>query len=358
MKNFLIFILVLIISTIALEGFLKETRIAPPTLKYYNKDYGSLNRPDIDYFKSVEGFYIGKTNYDGRFRENYPKRKKDKKTLRILLVGDSFVEGIDVFSHNHFARYMEEILGKRLHRNVEILDFGRGNCSIQASSYFFINYIAKEYDGDIVLYFTEARDIYPTTEFPSTSYVLDSSNNLAASYNWMQTPEYKIHRVLSSNAVLKKYDESAYFRLLYRAVARIKISGMKVLTFGKFAGEAPEQDYSAYGIFANMSLLTQKIYDTIYKYNSGQVIFVVRNKPLWAPAIVDTMESKNYKYINLSDTFNDYFIKNTAVNAYYFKASNAYGGHWNNEGHKAVGAFLSNKILSQLDSYHMPDYEK
>src|SRR4051812_35676489 len=110
MKNIFLFLLSFITTAICIEAFLKLSRITPPTLKYYNSTYGSLNRPNIDYFKSVEGLYVGKSNYDGRFRENYGKRKTDKKTLRIVLIGDSFVEGIDVFSNNHFAGYIENIL--------------------------------------------------------------------------------------------------------------------------------------------------------------------------------------------------------------------------------------------------------
>ena len=360
MKKVLIFLFVFGLTSIGIEFFLKLTRITPPTLKYYNPVYGSLNRPNISYFKSTEGLYIGNTNYDGRFRENYPKRKADKKTLRILLIGDSFVEGIDVFSSNHFANFVEELLGKKLGRKVEVLDFGRGNCTIQASSYYFNDYIAKEYDGDIVLYFTEGRDIYRAGPkgYPSTSYQIDSNENLFVGYGWKQSWEYLFHKRLSSYAVLKHYDNSAYFRLFYRAFARIKLNGIPLLTFGKFVGQPLEQDYTGGDNADSLSSFTAKVYDTVYKYNAGQVVYVVRNKPVNAPCIINYMDQKSYNYINLSDTFTDFNIKNTKINAYYFKATNAYGGHWNNDGHRAVGIYLANKIYRSLGNYKMPNYER
>lgn len=362
MKKAFIFLSIFFVTSLCVEAFLKLTRITPPTLKAYTPVYGSLNRPYIDYFKSVEGLYIGKTNYDGRFRENYPKRKGDKKTLRIVLVGDSFVEGIDVFSSNHFASYVEKLLSNKLHRKVEVLNFGRGNCTIQASSYYFNEYISKEYDADIVLYFTEGRDIQNqgpgSTGYPSTCYFLDSNNTLGVGYGWKDTWEYKIHKRLSDNAVTQYYDNSAYFRLFYRAFARIKINGFPLLTFGKFVGQPKEQDYTGGDLLDSLSPFTRKVYDTLHSYNKGQVVFIVRNKPVNAPCIINYYTQKGYNYINLSDTFDNFNIKNTNINAYFFKASNAYGGHWNNDGHKAVGIFLANRLYRNMNDYYMPNYEK
>ncbi len=363
MKKIFVFVAGFIFVSLGIEAFLKLSRITPPTLKYYNKTYGSLNRANIDYFKSVEGLYIGSTNYDGRFRESYPKRKSDKKTLRIMLMGDSFVEGIDVFSHNHFAQYLENLLSKRLNRKVEVLNFGRGNCLLAPSSYYFTSYVSHEYDADIVLYFTEYRDIfYPSTtmSYPSTYYSFDSNKKLVPFFSWQSTPEYKLHTKLISNPILKHYESSAYFRLLYRAMARVKISGLSYLTFGKFSGEkAPEQSYATSSASEEpLSDVTKKIYDSLASYPGGQTIFVVRDKPMPAPCIKKYFAEKAYENIHLSDTFNDFYIKNTNINAYYFKASAAYGGHWNNQGHEAVGYFLTNRLARDLEKYKMPNYER
>lgn len=361
MKNIIIFLSVLFATAAGIEGLLKITRITPPTLKYYDPVYGSLNRPDIDYFKSTEGMFVGSTNYDGRFRETYPKRKQDKNTLRILLIGDSFVEGIDVFSTNHFAQYIENLLSPKLGRKVEVLNFGRGNCTLGASSYYFNTYISKEYDADIVLYFTEAHDIYHypnSMGYPSTVYDLDSVNNIIATDNWRNSPEYKLHMKLHANPILKYYESSAYFRLFYRAYARIKINGIPLLTFGKFVGEPLEQNYSSTTTDDTVSLLSGKIYDSLANFNKGQVVFVVRNKPVAATSIIKFMKMNDYKFISLSDTFDDFYIKNTKINAYYFAASNSYGGHWNNMGHEAVGVFLANKLSKEIDNYKTQNFSK
>ncbi len=364
MKNFLLFIFSLLVTLVCLDIFLKQTRITAPTIKYYDEKYGSLNRANMKYFKSVEGLFFGNTNYDGRFRENYAPRKSDKRTLRILLLGDSFAEGIDVFPKNHFAQIVEDSLGKKLGRKVEVINYGKGNSTIHSSSYFFLNYLSKKYDVDLVFIFADGRDLYNMpykTSLPSTCYVMDSNNHLIVSDYWKQSPEYRISVKLANTPVLKYYEDLAYFRLLYRAYARVKINGFGAQTLGKLwaAPKLQSEKNYTYNI-ANEEIcpLTQKLYDTMYSYDKAQVVFILRNKPINAPVILEYVKSKNYQYINLADTFDNFNIKGTKIDAYYFKATNTYGGHWNNEGHEAVGNYLVHQIYKNFENYKMPGLEK
>jgi len=361
MRNILIFLAALIVTTAAVEVFLYYTRIAPPTLKYFDDEYGSLNRHNIAYYKSVEGLFIGNANYDGRFRENYPPRKADKTTLRIMLMGDSFAEGIDVFPHNHFAQYIEDSLGKKLNRKVEVLNCGRGNATLHSMAFYFLTYIRNKYDVDILLMFTEGRDIYNVDGgygYPSTFYKLDTAGNIERCDSWKNSPDYKLSKKLTSIPVLRYYDKSSFFRLLYRAKSRVSINGFNELTFGKFFEKPHEQNYSYDASNEAVSTLTKKLYDTLYRYDKGQVVYVLRDKPTYTPCIEKEMIRNNYQYINLADTFNGFFVKGTKKDAYYFKATQTYGGHWNNDGHKAVGMYLVNQLYARLKEYKMPDYRK
>lgn len=358
MKNILLFIGTTLITLIFFEIFLKGTRITPPTAKYFNEIFGALNRPNIDYMKCKEGLYLGKTNYDGRFRENYSMRKKDKKTLRIGLIGDSFVEGIDVFSRDHFAQIMEDKLKKQLHCNVEILDFGRGNCTITNSSFYFVNHIIPNYDLDLILYFTEYRDIFVETGYPSASYILnDSTGVLETSNSWRKTPEYSIHKKLTALPVLKYYEDIAFTRLAYRTYSGVKQMGFALQTFGKFVGEPSFQTYQYEKKEGEVSATTKKVFEKIMQYSNGQVLFVVRHLPFDAQVVQDYFEEKRYPYIDLRDTFAQQLIKGTQTNAHFFKTTQSFGGHWNHEGHIAVGNFLANRVYQNLGQYKMPNYQ-
>jgi hypothetical protein len=357
MKNLILFFTAALATLVFFDFFMKQVKITPPILKYYHEVYGSLNRPEINYLKATQGLFIGNTNYDGRFRESYLKKKQDRKTLRIALVGDSFVEGIDVLSRNHFAQYMEDTLKKILGTNVEILNFGRGNCILHASSYYFTNYIQKEYDADLVLYFTEFRDILPSGDYPSTSFALnDTTGALVADKSWQNSAEYRLHKKLVNIPVVKYYEDLAASRLAYRAWSGIKTRGFLPLTLGKFYREVPPPNYTYAKFDVPVSPLSRKMYDSIMQYDAGQVIFIVRNLPTDASIVKEYFTEKKYPFIDLDDILDKEIIRGTNVNAYYFKATQSYGGHWNHEGHKAVGNFLAQRIYRDLKTYKTPFY--
>jgi hypothetical protein len=93
-------------------------------------------------------------------------------------------------------------------------------------------------------------------------------------------------------------------------------------------------------------------------YDKGQVIFVVRNLPVDASVVKEYFREKKYPFIDLNDVLNNEIIRGTNVNAYYFKSTQSYGGHWNHEGHKAVGYFLSNRISREINKYKTPLYTR
>ena len=350
-KKYGVGVIIALVTLFAVDRFLNVTRITPPILKYYNEEYGALNVPNIKYLKSREGFFLGETNYDGRFRENYPKRKTDSNTLRIILVGDSFVEGIDVLARNHFAAYMERLISAQLNRKVEVLDFGRGNCTLQPSSYYYLNYIKKEYDIDLVLFFTEARDLQPVADYPSTAFVYDSTvDNLVVSKSWKESQEFKAVTKMESLGLLGVLNNSGLFRLAYRARSGISMYGFLPKVLGKFYGERATQTYERMETKQELSRTSAHIFDTLSKQTDPPVWFVLRNFPLESRQLEDFMGSMHYNFFDLKDTLDFKIIRNTKDDAYYFKTTNLYGGHWNHLGHKAVGYFLSNKLVQGIKS--------
>jgi hypothetical protein len=354
MKKVFLFILGAVLSLLFFELYLRYARITPPVLKFFNNEFGSLNRTNIRYMKSVEGYFVGNTNYAGRFRENFSPLKNSKEILRILLIGDSFVEGIDVLSANHFAARLESELASKFNRKVEILNFGRGNCTLYASSYYYINHIVKEYDADMVLYFTEQRDIIGQDNYPSTTFSLDSNNSLKPDFSWRNRFDYKIDLKLKSLGFLSYYEKSVYSSLIYRAFAGKNMYTLLSTTFGKFVGELPEQDYNPKNSEFSISNLSEAIYDTLPKANpNSKFIYVVRNFPVNSDQLVSYLNEKKYNMIDLSDTLNSFYIKGTNTNVYYFKATNTYGGHWNHEGHKVVATFLANRIFRTFSNYRL-----
>jgi hypothetical protein len=348
-KRLLIGTLITVIALFVLDQYLKFTRTTPPILKYYHDEYGALNVPNIKYLKFKEGLFLGQTNYDGRFREHYPKRKIDSSTFRIVLVGDSFVEGIDVYSRHHFATHMEDIMSKKLGNKVEVLNFGRGNCTLQSSSYYYLNYIKKEYDADLVLFFVEARDLSQISDYPSTSFVFsDSLGDIVASKSWMETLDFKLVKTLKDMGALYYLNNSGLFRLAYRTKSGIGMYGFFPKVFGKFFPQPAVQTYDRFEVNLEMSKTAGRIFDTLSKESGPRVLFILRNFPLESSVLQRYMDSVDYDYIDLKDTLDYKYVRNTTDDAYFFKATGLYGGHWNHLGHKAIGYFLSNRLSNSI----------
>jgi hypothetical protein len=340
-------VIALILTVFFLDRYLNWTRITPPILRYYNEKFGALNVPNLKYLKVKESLFLGETNYDGRFRENYPKRRADPGTLRIILIGDSFVEGIDVLSRNHFASHMERLLGEGLGRKVEVLNFGRGNCTLQSSSYYYLNHIKKEYDADLVLYFTESRDLEEVTNYPSTSFLYDSARgDIAESTLWKEATDYKLTAKLQEMGIMSGLNASGWFRLLYRARSGIQMYGFLPKVLGKFYGEIPSQSYERKEVEVSLSKTSERIFDTLRKETNPPVWFVLRNFPFESTRLAGYMANTGFNYIDLSDTLDFKVIKGTNDDAYFFKTTGTYGGHWNHLGHIAIGHFLSNRLLT------------
>ncbi len=348
MKNLLVFLLVLFITTLGLDTFLKCSMICPPTVKYYDSAYGALNRPNIEYVKFKEGFFMGTSTRDGRWKDTC-SADSDSNKLNILMIGDSFVEGIDVLSRHHFSSILSSNLARKTKRKIQILNFGRGNCILNASSYYYLNHIVPNYRADVVLYFVENRDIAPWQgSYPSTAYGMDSNNKiLSVDTSWKLSGAFKLHQRLIANGITASYENWGFARLAYRAFMSItNLFSFGELTLGKFYPiNTKAQTYETSVNNDTLSKLSKLLLKNIAQSYGGKVVFVVRNTPVKAASLMGYFETNKYDFINLSDTLNnDLKIENTNIDAHFFKTTKSYGGHWNHEGHKAVGQLLSDRL--------------
>jgi hypothetical protein len=119
------------------------------------------------------------------------------------------------------------------------------------------------------------------------------------------------------------------------------------LSFGKFYPKKYKgQDYRMINSKNTVSILSDSLYNKIRFSNKGKIIFVLRDFPVKSESLKNHLEIGGFNFINLNDTLlESRLIENTDIDPYYFKASRSYGGHWNSEGHKAVGALLVDRIF-------------
>ena len=58
-------------------------------------------------------------------------KNKSANVLRIALIGDSYIEGFQLFERHHFKTYLEQKLSQKLKKKVEVLNFGIGGADLR-----------------------------------------------------------------------------------------------------------------------------------------------------------------------------------------------------------------------------------
>ena len=86
------------------------------------KKLGFVYSPDQDFVMFTEGFNIGHVNKDGFIGEDI-ETKKPNGTIRIALLGDSYVQGLHLFNRDHLSTILEDELKALTNKKVEVLKF-------------------------------------------------------------------------------------------------------------------------------------------------------------------------------------------------------------------------------------------
>lgn len=119
-------------------------------------DFGWMPRPGASAFTNIEGHAASFYNERG-FRDE-PITPRQPGELRVLCLGDSFVEALDVPREQSFEVRLQEMLSKYLQaqsqpglpRRVRVFNAGRSGTSVGTALYFAPQY-RKLFDPDLVI---------------------------------------------------------------------------------------------------------------------------------------------------------------------------------------------------------------
>lgn len=98
-----VFLGVLALALIALE-LLFRTFLMAPDFKFEDLELGPMNRPNVRVVYSKEGFGVHRTNALGFFS---PDVRTDRPSVRVLVLGSSFAEALQVSPSDGFAAVAE-----------------------------------------------------------------------------------------------------------------------------------------------------------------------------------------------------------------------------------------------------------
>lgn len=329
--------------TLFFELFLRFTEISLPSFVYDSPKFGRIHKPGADYFNILaEGFGMGEVNKLGYLGPAYPKHR-DKNTLRIAMVGDSFVEGIQVFDRQHYRHILEDKLSRLLNKKVEVLNFGVGGYNLR-DIYIDIKQRLLTYNPNIILVFIRAGNFVQGDQNPGPDLKL-VNDSLVIEYNYKNTKQYKLRKKFQilrdysiGNLIKESYEE--YYRKNYEKILLGKFYDLFYSTAS--SNDDEEND----NIPDNHYKINKVILEKISDYdNSSRKIFIVKSTKY--PGSYDDLVSKlHLSEIELDSLLFNYSKGTDILN--YWKGSGR-TGHWNQRAHSVIGNYLANYVYDYLE---------
>ncbi|MDD5069621.1 MAG: SGNH/GDSL hydrolase family protein [Candidatus Omnitrophica bacterium] len=242
LKNFLVLFMSLIFLFLALELVIRVFSFSMPELVEDSKlgdGYSLFPKPYSRYFYFSEGYSRGKYNRFGLRDYDSYSLKKGKGVCRIIVVGDSFVEALQVDLADTFENITERLLNndsslKKKYSSFEVINCGRSGWGT-AQQYLWYEKNLKRFNPDIVvLAFYIGNDfnnnVYQWERLSETKgggrpyIVFDEKGNWHIEY--IDKPSGKLR------GVLRKSD---FFRFINERITVFNLSFVKGVYGGKEA---------------------------------------------------------------------------------------------------------------------------
>ena len=132
------------------EVFIRTAHIENVSSTEFYDDIGRGRRKNLEYLYFNEGFGIGTFN-EYRYIGEANSPEKQKNTIRVALLGDSYVESFQVFDRHYFGNIAENILKKKYpDKDFEFLNFGRSGFDIK-NIYVYHKTFVEKFSPDFVL---------------------------------------------------------------------------------------------------------------------------------------------------------------------------------------------------------------
>ncbi len=382
---------VLIFSSLTFALFVGEIG-----LRILNISYPSFYKVDFHRGHSLIKNMFGKWKHEGNafvsinkngLRDKAYTKKKPKDTFRIIIIGDSFAEAIQLDKDKTFWSLTKEKLSKcqkLSSKNIEVINFGVGDYGT-TQEYTTLKYYASEFSPDLVLLtvFTDNDVINnskvlsphdrfsPFLELKDNKYIFDMSFRNTKTYQWRNSfVRKKLFFLINKSHILQLVNQTRI--IINKQFPKLISGNLKVdKDISQNIEFIPELYKSSSVIWEkewnvmdkSIKLIQQEnsIFSTDYLVvtlsNPIQVYpnFSVREQYFKNLAtnsqfypdqhIYKLSQIENFKILTLAPLLQAYADKNKAF-IHGFNNTKIGSGHWNNLGHQVAGEIISNKICS------------
>lgn len=338
-KGVLIFVFISLVMILFFEIYFRTTEIILPSYVYDDEILGRTHKAGtLVNLVGAEGFYIGEINRFGYPGKEYPPLRYNN-SLRIALIGDSYVEGFQLFERLHFARLMEKELSQELNKPVEVLNFGTGGADFRGMYLRYIK-LAKNFNPDITLFFLKQEDLVKKDAIPMPDAVLSKDSVI---YKWNYTINSSTNLRMRF-AFVRNFSVGNLFKEVFEVLYTGRFNKIVFEKINTLFDNKDRTDASQKENEDNFYEINKRIIELIKKedskYSKRVIIVEVEDLP---STYISIFRENGIPLIKLNEElkkYSDYELK-------YWKASGKFG-HWNQKTHKIISSYLFNKLSSIL----------
>jgi len=317
--NIIKFGLSFFLGLIVIESYIQLAEIDSTSLSKNDSLLGSSIKPNKKLIAFNEGFYVGGSNNYGYWGPSYDLQKPDE-CYRMALIGDSYVEGHQVFERNHFRSLLEQGLSNKLNKKVEVLNFGMSGFNLNDGFCMYYD-LVKKFKPDLTLIFVSNEDFSNTNSSNRRPRCVIDGDSLYIDYSFRDLPEY-LHR-----------EKTAWYRgqstilgYIFSAKTLIKEKRLLNKLFPKWV-VAEESNYELQSRNIQIAFRERKIVEHFLE--SDQIIFVGSSK--LDDKILEIFNDNSQKLITIPNIDDKKY--------HYWEVTGLYG-HWNVEGHREIADCL------------------
>lgn len=333
----LTFVLFFLIGLIFIDLYLKQSSIIEPSTSKYDTTLGRIKSSKNSYVFLKEGFSISQFNNNG-FRGTHFNRTKENKTLRIVLLGDSWVEGLHVFDRDHFRNLLEIQLSKKLNQNVEVLNFGRAGFDFE-DMYILYERLASEFDPDYVVCMIHNDDFEMNSKDQLSPYLYEESDTLKTGMgpSPRMIKRYNQRQLLLRNSSFLKMSVNSYKTVKNKKTSFLSIKKQKRNNKSR---NTKHQQYLT-NKYNNLSLKAFKnlVHDSCF-------IFISTENNLSETDFIQNYISDEFTIYPLDSVLTENIEK--GIIPFYHNTAGGYG-HLNRQGHAIVSDYVSMIILDKIE---------
>ena len=314
--------------------FVGNARIVDASLGQYYNDIGKGLPANQETVLFTEGFGIFNTN-SSRFAGREIDTNKTNH-INIALIGDSFVEGFQIFQRHHFANIIEKNLSKRFEGyTFEVQNFGRAGFNL-SHNYAYQRLLVDQYKPELILYFVSNGDLHLEKLARLYPYVKEENDSLVAS---VEFDKEEVIRYIYVQDILAK---SKLLNMLKNAKHAMEKRPVGSILLGKvydwFVDEKPPVEFDE-------NYKPMPIVSKILNNLDSNVIIINRDYTPFYKVFEDEINSLGITLWDSSKFMDSLY--SVGIDPYYWKVTKT-NGHWNQKMHVDMGNYLSDRLIQRI----------